>query len=128
MQPGTVCDPCCGSGGMFVQSAKFVDAHGGNRNQLSIYGQEFTNTTWQLAKMNLALHGIDADLGAKSADSFTENLHPDLRVDFIIASAWLSATVTGIKRFPARPTSPTSRRRSLPRTPKGTTTCITQAS
>ena len=88
LQPfeGRVLDPCCGSGGMFVQSAKFVDAHGGNRNQLSIYGQEFTNTTWKLAKMNLALRGIDADLGAKSADSFTEDLHPDLRADFIIAN------------------------------------------
>lgn len=88
LQPfeGRVLDPCCGSGGMFVQSAKFVDAHGGNRNQLSIYGQEFTNTTWKLAKMNLALRGIDADLGAKSADSFTEDLHPDLRADYIIAN------------------------------------------
>ncbi|MFG6161338.1 MULTISPECIES: type I restriction-modification system subunit M [unclassified Actinotignum] len=88
LQPfeGRVFDPCCGSGGMFVQSAKFVDAHDGNRNQLSIYGQEFTNTTWKLAKMNLALRGIDADLGAKSADSFTEDLHPDLRADFIIAN------------------------------------------
>lgn len=88
LQPyrGRVLDPCCGSGGMFVQSTKFVDAHGGNRNQLSIYGQEFTNTTWKLAKMNLALRGIDADLGAKSADSFTEDLHPDLRADFIIAN------------------------------------------
>lgn len=88
LQPyeGRVLDPCCGSAGMFVQSAKFVDAHGGNRNQLSIYGQEFTNTTWKLAKMNLALRGIDADLGAKSADSFTEDLHPDLRADYIIAN------------------------------------------
>lgn len=88
LQPfeGRVLDPCCGSGGMFVQSAKFVDAHGGNRNQLSIYGQEFTNTTWKLAKMNLALRGIDADLGSKSADSFTEDLHPDLRADYIISN------------------------------------------
>lgn len=88
LQPykGRVLDPCCGSAGMFVQSAKFVDAHGGNRDQLSIYGQEFTNTTWKLAKMNLALRGIDADLGAKSADSFTEDLHPDLRADYIIAN------------------------------------------
>lgn len=88
LQPfaGRVLDPCCGSGGMFVQSAKFVDAHGGNRNQLSVYGQEFTDTTWKLAKMNLALRGIDADLGSKSADSFTEDLHPDLRADFIIAN------------------------------------------
>ncbi|OKL45928.1 N-6 DNA methylase [Boudabousia liubingyangii] len=88
LQPyqGRVLDPCCGSGGMFVQSTKFVTAHGGNRDQLSIYGQEFTNTTWKLAKMNLALRGIDADLGSHSADSFTEDLHPDLRADFVIAN------------------------------------------
>lgn len=83
---GRVYDPCCGSGGMFVQSARFVDAHGGSRNQLSVYGQEFTDTTWKLAKMNLALRGIDGDLGPKSSDSFTEDLHPDLRADFILAN------------------------------------------
>ena len=83
---GRVLDPCCGSGGMFVQSANFVTAHGGSRNQLSIYGQEFTHTTWKLAKMNLALRSIDADLGPRSADSFTEDLHPDLRADFVIAN------------------------------------------
>lgn len=88
LQPfkGRVYDPCCGSGGMFVQSDRFVKAHGGGRDQLSIYGQEFTNTTWKLAKMNLALRGIDADLGSHSADSFTEDLHPDLRADYIIAN------------------------------------------
>lgn len=88
LQPykGRVYDPCCGSGGMFVQSAKFVEAHGGSIDNISVYGQEFTDTTWKLAKMNLALRGIDADLGAKSADSFTENLHPDLRADYIIAN------------------------------------------
>ena len=79
-------DPCCGSGGMFVQSAQFVSAHGGRRDQLSIYGQEFTNTTWKLAKMNLALRGIEANLGPRSADSFTEDLHPDVRADFVIAN------------------------------------------
>jgi type I restriction enzyme M protein len=83
---GRVYDPCCGSGGMFVQSAEFVQAHGGNRDNISVYGQEFTNTTWRLAKMNLALRGIDANLGEKSADSFTEDLHPDLRADFVIAN------------------------------------------
>ena len=88
LQPyeGRVLDPCCGSGGMFVQSTEFVKAHGGNKNQLSIYGQEFTDTTWKLAKMNMALRGIDADLGQRSADSFTEDLHPDLRADFILAN------------------------------------------
>ena len=83
---GRVYDPACGSGGMFVESAKFVKAHGGGRNQISVYGQEFTDTTWRLAKMNLALRGIEADLGERSADSFTQDLHPDLRADFILAN------------------------------------------
>ena len=83
---GRVYDPACGSGGMFVESAKFVKAHGGNTNKISVYGQEFTDTTWRLAKMNLALRGIEADLGERSADSFTAELHPDLRADFILAN------------------------------------------
>lgn len=83
---GRVFDPACGSGGMFVQSAEFVRAHGGKRDDISVYGQEFTATTWKLAKMNLALRGIDADLGDKSADSFTQDLHPDLRADFVLAN------------------------------------------
>lgn len=83
---GRVYDPCCGSGGMFVQSASFVRAHGGKRTDISVYGQEFTDTTWKLAKMNLALRGIEADLGDRSADTFTQDLHPDLRSDFILAN------------------------------------------
>jgi type I restriction enzyme M protein len=83
---GRVYDPACGSGGMFVQSAEFVKAHGGKTEDISVYGQEFTNTTWKLAKMNLALRGIEADLGPKSGDSFLEDLHPDLRADFVIAN------------------------------------------
>lgn len=83
---GRVYDPACGSGGMFVQSAEFVKAHGGKRNDISVYGQEFTDTTWRLAKMNLALRGIEADLGERSADSFTQDLHPDLRADFVLAN------------------------------------------
>lgn len=83
---GRVYDPACGSGGMFVQSAEFVKAHGGKRTDISVYGQEFTDTTWKLAKMNLALRGIEADLGDRSADSFTQDLHPDLRADFVIAN------------------------------------------
>lgn len=83
---GRVYDPACGSGGMFVQSAEFVKAHGGKRTDISVYGQEFTDTTWKLAKMNLALRGIEADLGTHSADSFTEDLHPDLRADFVLAN------------------------------------------
>ena len=83
---GRVFDPACGSGGMFVQSAEFVKAHGGKRSDISVFGQEFTDTTWKLAKMNLALRGIEADLGDHSDDSFTHDLHQDLRADFVIAN------------------------------------------
>jgi type I restriction enzyme M protein len=83
---GRVFDPACGSGGMFVESAEFVAAHDGSRSDISVYGQEFTDTTWKLAKMNLALRGIEADLGEKSDDSFTRDLHPDLRADYVIAN------------------------------------------
>jgi type I restriction enzyme M protein len=83
---GRVYDPCCGSAGMFVESAKFVQAHDGKRTDVAIYGQEFTDTTWKLAKMNLALRGIEADLGERSADSFGSDLHPDLRADFVLAN------------------------------------------
>ena len=83
---GRVYDPCCGSGGMFVQSEKFVEAHGGKLADLSIYGQESNHTTWRLAKMNLAIRGIEGNLGAKHADSFHEDLHKDLKADFILAN------------------------------------------
>jgi type I restriction enzyme M protein len=83
---GRVYDPCCGSGGMFVQSADFVKAHGGNRNDISVYGQEYTTATWRLAKMNLAIRGIEANLGDRADDSFHRDLHPDLRADFVIAN------------------------------------------
>ena len=83
---GRVYDPACGSGGMFVESAKFVAAHGGNTNEISVYGQEYTDATWRLAKMNLALRGIEADLGERANDSFSRDLHPDLRADFILAN------------------------------------------
>jgi type I restriction enzyme M protein len=83
---GRVYDPACGSGGMFVESAKFVEAHGGNTHAISVFGQEYTDTTWRLAKMNLALRGIESDLGERSADSFTSDLHPDLRADFVLAN------------------------------------------
>jgi type I restriction enzyme M protein len=90
---GRVYDPCCGSGGMFVQSAKFIEAHAtGNGNngkkagQISIYGQESNYTTWRLAKMNLAIRGIEANLGDGSADSFHRDLHPDLKADYVLAN------------------------------------------
>lgn len=83
---GRVYDPACGSGGMFVQADRFVKAHGGVRNDISVFGQEQNPTTWRLAKMNLALRGIDANLGPQWGDSFTNDLHPDLRADFVIAN------------------------------------------
>ena len=83
---GRIYDPCCGSGGMFVQSADFVAAHGGRRNDISVYGQEYTAATWRLAKMNLAIRGIEANLGDRADDSFHQDLHPDLRADFVIAN------------------------------------------
>lgn len=83
---GRIYDPCCGSGGMFVQSAEFVSAHGGKRNDISVYGQEYTAATWRLAKMNLAIRGIEANLGDRADDTFHRDLHPDLRADFIIAN------------------------------------------
>jgi type I restriction enzyme M protein len=83
---GRVYDPCCGSGGMFVQSEKFVLAHGGRVGDLAIYGQESNPTTWRLAKMNLAIRGIDANLGPQHGDSFHNDLHKDLRADFLLAN------------------------------------------
>ncbi|MBM4287372.1 MAG: SAM-dependent DNA methyltransferase [Deltaproteobacteria bacterium] len=83
---GRVFDPCCGSGGMFVQSEKFVEAHGGRIGDISIYGQESNHTTWRLAKMNLAIRGIDGNLGQEHADSFHRDLHPDLKADYVIAN------------------------------------------
>jgi type I restriction enzyme M protein len=83
---GKIYDPCCGSGGMFVQSIKFVESHQGNKKNISIYGQEQTSTTYKLAKMNLAIRGISANLGAVPADTFFKDQHPDLKADFIIAN------------------------------------------
>ncbi|KJS11850.1 MAG: restriction endonuclease subunit M [Peptococcaceae bacterium BRH_c8a] len=83
---GVVYDPCCGSGGMFVQSLKFVDRHNGNRQKVSIIGQESNPDTWRLCKMNLAIRGIAHNLGEKNASSFTEDLHQDKKVDYIMAN------------------------------------------
>ena len=83
---GRVYDPCCGSGGMFVQSERFIKEHGGKVGDISIYGQESNHTTWKLAKMNLAIRGIDANLGPEPADSFHRDLHPDLKADYLLAN------------------------------------------
>ncbi|MEU1244082.1 class I SAM-dependent DNA methyltransferase [Micromonospora parva] len=81
-----VYDPACGSGGMFVQAEKFIETHGGRAFDISVFGQELNQNTWRLAKMNLAIHGIEANLSTKWADSFHEDQHPDLRADVIMAN------------------------------------------
>ena len=81
-----VYDPCCGSGGMFVQSADFIEAHRGNRDSISVYGQESNADTWKMAKMNMAIRGIDANFGSYQADTFFNDLHPTLKADFIMAN------------------------------------------
>lgn len=83
---GRVYDPCCGAGGMFVQSAKFVENHQGRINELSIYGQEANANTWKLAQMNLAIHGIEGDLGQGAADTFYNNQHQSMRADYVLAN------------------------------------------
>ena len=79
-------DPCCGSGGMFVQSAKFIQAHSGKRGEIAVYGQESNADTWKMAKMNMAIRGIDADFGPYQADTFFNDLHKTLKADFIMAN------------------------------------------
>ena len=88
LQPfkGRVYDPCCGSGGMFVQSAKFVESHSGNINNIAIYGQDSNPTTWKMAQMNLAIRGIEPDLGGYAADTFLDDRHPTMRADYIMAN------------------------------------------
>ena len=83
---GRVYDPCCGSGGMFVQSGKFVEEHKGGNDDIHIFGQEYTATTWRLCKMNLAIRGLDGNLGDRDADTFGNDLHKNLRADYILAN------------------------------------------
>lgn len=102
---GQVYDPCCGSGGMFVQSERFIEAHGGHLGDVSIYGQEANPTTWRLAAMNLAIRGIDFNLGKEPADTFVRDQHPDLRADFVLAnppfniSDWWHGSLEGDPRW-----------------------------
>lgn len=83
---GRVYDPCCGSGGMFVQSAKFIEEHQGNLSDISVYGQEYTATTWRLAKMNLAIRKIEGNLGPRDGDTFGNDFHKRLKADYILAN------------------------------------------
>ncbi len=102
---GYVYDPACGSGGMFVQSLKFIQERSGNTFDISVYGQESNPTTWKLAKMNLAIRGIESNLGSKNADTFHEDLHKGLKADFVLAnpqfndSDWGGSALTGDSRW-----------------------------
>lgn len=96
---GRVYDPCCGSGGMFVQSERFIEEHGGKVGDISIYGQESNSTTWRLARMNLAIRGIEANLGAENADTFHRDLHMDLKADFVLANPPFNASDWGQERL-----------------------------
>jgi len=83
---GRVYDPACGSGGMFVQTEKFLDAHNEDRTAISVYGQELNERTWRMAKMNLAIHGLNANLGPRWQDTFARDVHPDMQADYIMAN------------------------------------------
>lgn len=96
---GRVYDPCCGSGGMFVQSEKFVEAHGGQKDDLAIYGQESNHTTWRLCEMNLAIRGIGNNLGKHNADTFHDDLHKDLKADYILANPPFNVSDWGGERL-----------------------------
>ena len=94
-----VYDPCCGSGGMFVQSSKFIENHGGNIKSISVYGQDSNPTTWKMAQMNLAIRGIEADLGKFNADTFFNDCHPQLKADFIMANPPFNLSGWGVDKL-----------------------------
>lgn len=96
---GRIYDPCCGSGGMFVQSENFIAKHQGRLDDIAVYGQESNPTTWKLAKMNLAIRGIDNDLGERNADTFHHDLHKGLKADFILANPPFNASDWGQERL-----------------------------
>ncbi len=100
---GRVYDPCCGSGGMFVQSERFIEAHGGRRDDISIYGQESNPTTWRLAAMNLAIRGLSGDLGREPADSFGRDQHPDQKFDYILANPPFNISDWGGEKYESDP-------------------------
>ena len=96
---GRVYDPCCGSGGMFVQSQRFVEEHSGKIDDIHIYGQEYTSATWKLCKMNLSIRGIDGDLGPRDADSFTDDKHKRLKADYVLANPPFNMSDWGANRL-----------------------------
>ncbi|MGF7431891.1 N-6 DNA methylase [Thermoanaerobacterium thermosaccharolyticum] len=96
---GRIYDPCCGSGGMFIQSERFVEEHQGKIDDISIYGQELNPTTWKLCKMNLAIHGLDGDLGPYNADTLHNDLHKNLKADYILANPPFNVSEWGGERL-----------------------------
>lgn len=96
---GRVYDPCCGSGGMFVQSERFIEERGGKMGDIAVYGQESNPTTWRLAKMNIAIRGIDANLGDENADTFRRDMHPDIKADYILANPPFNVSDWGGEHF-----------------------------
>jgi type I restriction enzyme M protein len=100
---GRVYDPCCGSGGMFVQSEQFVQAHGGRIDDISIYGQESNPTTWRLAAMNFAIRGFSADLGKEPADTFGKDQFPDQKFDYILANPFFNDSDWGGEKYESDP-------------------------
>src|SRR5690606_13127735 len=96
---GRIYDPCCGSGGMFVQSKKFVESHQGWVDNLSIYGQESNPTTWKLCKMNLAIRGLEGNIGERPADTFHNDLHRNLKADYILANPPINVSEWGGDRL-----------------------------
>ena len=100
---GRVYDPCCGSGGMFVQSERFVEAHGGRVDDISIYGQESNPTTWRLAAMNLAIRGFSANLGKEHADTFAQDQFPDLKFDYVMANPPFNVSDWGGEKYESDP-------------------------
>lgn len=111
---GSVYDPCCGSGGMFVQATKFIEAHKGNKKDITIYGQEANAKTYRLARMNLAIRGLSCNLGDVDASSFTQDKHPNLKVDYILANppfnqrTWWDDELTNDSRWKGYDTPPAS--------------------
>ena len=109
---GRVYDPAMGSGGFFVQSEKFIEAHSDKRGAISVYGQESNSTTWRLAAMNMAIRGIDFNFGGQPANTFTNDLHPDLRADYVMANPpfnqdeWWDAKLEGDRRWEGFSTPP----------------------
>ena len=130
LQPfkGRVYDPAMGSGGFFVQSEEFIEQHGGKAangksGQISVYGQESNPTTWRLAAMNMAIRGIDFNFGSGPADTLLNDLHPDLRADFVMANPPFNMKEWWNEKLAADPAgSPARRRRATPTSP-GCSTC-----